>query len=431
MRMQFRLNHLFLQICVLGLVALCWAGQRESSIADDGNWPQFLGPRGDGRADHARIPLEWSEDKNVTWKTPIHGQGWSSPVIWDKQIWMGTATEDGKEFFAVCVDRDTGKIVFDLRLFEEAEPRFKHAFNSYASPTPVVEEGRVYMHFGSYGTAAIETQTGKVIWSRRDLPCDHFRGPGSSPLLYKNLLIIHYDGADVQYIVALDKRTGKTVWKKDRDVAYGTNNGDFKKAYCTPSVFTIGGVDQLISPTSKATLALNPETGEEYWRVTYGEFSATARPQFANGVFYVNTGFSKAQLLAIKAGGQGDVTDSHVLWSVKKAIGSKPTQIVVDGMIFSAADKGGIIACIDAKTGKYHWVERVGGNFTATPLYANGHVYFFDEKGTTTVVKASAKFEKVATNKLESGFMASPAVSGDALFLRTRKSLYRLETNRP
>ena len=393
----------------------------------DQNWPQLLGPNGNGRADKARLPVTWSEKENIQWKTPIHGQGWSSPVIWGNRIWLGTAREDGTAFFAICVDRDSGSIVHDLKIFDEAKPRFKHAFNSYASPSPVLEKGRAYFHFGSYGTAALDSNTGKVIWQRRDLPCDHFRGPGSSPILYNNLLIIHYDGADVQYIVALDKNTGKTVWKKDRDVEYGTNNGDFKKAYCTPSVFNVNGLPQLISPTSKATLALNPDNGEEIWRITYGEFSATARPQFENGLFFINTGFSKAQLVAVKAGGKGDITGTHIQWSTKKAIGSKPTQIVVNGLVFSAADKGGIVACIDASTGKYHWTQRIGGEFTSTPLFANGNVYFFDQKGKTTVVRASKTFELVGTNKLDEGFMASPAVSEDALFLRTRKALYRIE----
>lgn len=423
---QFLLSQNMLRIRLLLILAVGF-GFTSAKLHAQNEWPQLLGPNGDGRADKAQIAIQWSESKNIRWKTPIHGQGWSSPVIWGNQIWMGTAKPDGTEFFAVCVDKESGKIIHDLKIFDEAKPRFKHAFNSYASPSPVIEEGRVYMHFGSYGTAALDSKSGKILWSRRDLPCDHFRGPGSSPLLYKDSLIIHYDGADVQYIVALHKDTGKTLWKKDRDVEYGTNNGDFKKAYCTPGLFEVDGKLQLISPTSKATLSLNPENGEEYWRITYGEFSATARPQYADGLFYINTGFSKAQLVAVKAGGQGDITKSHIQWSTKKAIGSKPTQIVVDGLIYSAADKGGIIACIDAKTGKYHWTERIGGEYTASPLFANGHVYFFDQKGKTTVIKASRNFEVVSTNELEEGFMASPAVSGNSLFVKTKKAIYRID----
>lgn len=399
----------------------------QQSCWSDDNWPQLLGPKGDGHATNSSIPSEWSETKNVAWKTKIHGQGWSSPVIWKNQIWLTTAKEDGTEFFAICVDRESGKVIHDLKIFDESEPRFKHAFNSYASPSPVIEEGRVYVHFGSYGTAAVDTSNGKIIWSRRDLPCDHFRGPGSSPIVYRDLLISHYDGADVQYIVAMNKHTGKTVWKKDRDIEYGTNNGDFKKAYCTPGVFTIDGKDQLISPTSKATVAIDPLTGKEYWRITYGEFSATARPQYWNGLFFINTGFSKAQLIAVRAGGTGDITKTHIEWATKKAVGSKPSQIVANGMVFTAADKGGIVGCIDALTGEYHWAERIGGEFTASPLFANNRIYFFDQKGKTTVVEASKEFKVVATNQLEAGFMSSPAVSGDALFVRTKEALYRIE----
>ncbi|MDG2469110.1 MAG: PQQ-binding-like beta-propeller repeat protein [Pirellulaceae bacterium] len=414
-----------------------WLGWQTLPLAgQQGNWPQFLGPNGNGQAASAKLPFQWSEKENVAWKTPIHGQGWSSPVIWEDQVWLTTAKEDGTEFYALCVDRRNGKMLHDIKVFDENEPRFKHAFNSYASPTPVLEAGRVYLHFGSYGTAAMDSRSGKVLWKRRDLECDHFRGPGSSPILYGDLLIVHYDGADVQYIVAFNKNTGQTVWKKDRDVVYGTNNGDIKKAYCTPSIFRIDGKDQLISPTSKATLALNPSNGEEVWRVTYGEFSATARPQYENGVFFINTGFSKAQLLAVKAGGTGDVTQTNVLWSTKKAIGSKPSQIVVDGLIFSAADKGGVVACIDAATGEHHWTERIGGEFTASPLYVSrksevsekgkGQVYFFDQKGNTTVVSASSDFKRLAVNQLADGCMASAAVSGDGLFVRTKSALYCL-----
>lgn len=398
-----------------------------SARSSEENWPQFLGPNGNALASDAKLPTQWSETQNVKWKTDLHGQGWSSPVIWENQVWVSTANEDGKAFYAICLEKESGKIVHDIKLFIEEEPRFKHAFNSYASPSPVIEDGRVYIHFGSYGTAAIDTNSGKVIWSRNDFSCDHFRGPGSSPILYQDLLISHYDGADVQYVVAMNKRTGATVWRKTRDIKYGTDNGDIKKAYSTPSIFEIDGVDQMISPSSKATIALDPKTGKEFWRITYGEFSATARPQFSDGMFFINTGFSKAQLIAVKAGGSGNVTSSHIVWTAKKAIGSKPSQIVVDGMIFSAADKGGIIACIDAKTGKYHWTERIGGEFTSSPLFANGNIYFFDQKGKTTIVKASTAFETVGTNELADGFMASPAVSGNSLFLRTKKSIYRIE----
>ncbi len=250
------------------------------AFAAQGEWPQFRGPRGDGHSDARGIPREWSESKNIRWKVPVHGRGWSSPVIWGRQIWMTTATPEGKELFAVCVDRETGKIVHDVNVFDVENPPYINPMNSYASPTPVVEEGRLYVSFGSMGTACLDTATAKTIWTRRDFPCDHYRGPGSSPFVYGDLLIVHFDGYDFQYVVALDKKTGRTVWKTDRSIDYGTDDGDFKKAFCTPIVIEAGGKPQLISPGSRAAIAYEPLTGKEIWRVRFHSFSSTARGIF-------------------------------------------------------------------------------------------------------------------------------------------------------
>jgi outer membrane protein assembly factor BamB len=326
----------------------------------------------------------------------------------------------------VCLDADSGRILHDLKMRDVAEPAFCHPFNSYASCTPVIEPRRVYVHFGSYGTFAIDTEMGKTIWSRTDLPCDHFRGPGSSPILYGDLLIVHFDGFDFQYVVALDKNTGETVWKKDRGIDYGTDNGDFMKAYSTPIVIRQGDEDLLISPTSKAVLAYEVTTGEERWRVRYEGFSATARPVFDDGLLFINTGFSRAELLAIRAGGRGDVTDSHVEWRAERNIGSKPSPLLVDGLVYNSHDAG-TGNCLDAKTGEVVWQARLGGNHTASPLYADGRIYFFNEEGATTVLKPGRTREVLAVNELDDGFMASPAVTGKALILRTKTHLYRIE----
>ncbi|MBI1345230.1 PQQ-binding-like beta-propeller repeat protein [bacterium] len=391
-------------------------------------WPQFLGPTGDGHATTTGLPLTWSETENIAWKTPIHGKGWSSPVIWDDQIWLTTATEDGKQMFALCIDRDSGKIVHDLLLFENEKPSEIHTLNSYASPTPCIEEGRVYITFGSYGTACLNSHTGEVLWSRRDLPCEHFRGPGSSPILYGSLLILHYDGFDFQYIIAMDKETGETVWKNDRTIDYGTPNGDFKKAFCTPSIFNIHGRLELISPTSKACLSLNPDTGEEYWRITYKGFSATARPLYdpALDLLYINTGFSKAELCAVKTGGSGDITDSHVAWTATKSIPSKPSEVLVGDALYMVHDQGAA-TCLDAKTGEVVWQQRIGGNYSSSALLADNRIYFSNHEGQTTVIEPSREYKELAVNTLADGCMASPAVAGKALFLRTREALYRIE----
>ena len=223
------------------------------------------------------------------------------------------------------LDRDDGRVLFDVRVFQVARPEDTRQYNSFASPTPVIEEGRVYVHFGSYGTAALDTRTGKVLWERRDLPCNHWRGPGSSPILHGDLLIVHFDGFDVQYAVALDKRTGRTVWRSDRTHDFGTDDGDQKKGYATPVVIEAAGRAQLISPAAKAVLSLDPLTGRELWRVRYPQHSAAARPLFAHGLVYVASGRGKAELLAIRPDGQGDVTETHVAWKAFRGIGASPS----------------------------------------------------------------------------------------------------------
>jgi outer membrane protein assembly factor BamB len=421
----------------LSLLLVAWTAQAEE------NWPQFRGPRGDGKTDAVGLPLTWSETENVRWKTAIHDRGWCSPVIWGDQIWLTTAREDGKEMFVLGLDKKTGEILHDIKLWDVEKLGVSYHTNSFASPTSAIEEGRVYVHFGSYGTACVDTASGKVLWTRRDLPCEHWRGPGSSPILFENLLIVHLDGYDFQYVVALDKETGKTVWKVDRQVDYGTKNGDVMKAFCTPIVIdletgaTLSAAErvaptiaaprlQLISPTSKATLAYDPRTGRELWRVRYKSFSSTGMPMFGNGLIYLNTGFGKADLVAVRPDGEGDVTGTHVAWTQTKSIGSKPSQLLVDDLIFNVHDSG-IASCLDAKTGEHLWSKRLGGEFSSSPLYAEGRVYFFGEDGKTTVVRAARDYEELAVNKLDAGTMATPAVSGKALYIRTKTHLYRVE----
>lgn len=414
----------FVLVCLFALAATVPA---RPAVADE-NWPRFRGPRADGVTDGSGLPTTWSEKENVKWKTPIHGRGWSSPVVWGDQIWVTTASDDGKVDSAICVDKNDGRIVHDIKLWEnEKVSPLGNTLNSYASCTPVIEAGRVYVHFGSYGTACLETTTGKMLWQRRDLPCEHFRGPGSSPILFENLLIFHMDGHDFQYVVALDKATGQTVWKTDRQVDYGTTDGDTMKAFCTPLVIEAAGRAQLISPTSKAALAYDPRTGKELWRVRYNSFSVAATPLFADGLLFINTGFGKADLLAVKPDGKGDVTASHVVWTAKKSIGSKPSQVIVDDLIFNVHDSG-VASCLDLKTGEELWSKRLGGDFSAALLAGDGKVYFVGDGGaTTTVVRPAREYVELAANKLDEGCMASPAVTGKALILRTRAALYRIE----
>jgi outer membrane protein assembly factor BamB len=390
------------------------------------HWNQFRGPRGDGQAGSASLPLQWSESQNVAWKTAIHGKAWSSPVVWGEQIWMTSATEDGKQLFAICVDAATGRIVHDLTVFEIAEPMFCYPYNSYASPTPVVEEGRLWVHFGSAGTACLDTASGQVLWTRQDLPCDHWRGPGSSPIIFRDLLIVNFDGYDLQYVVALDKHTGKTVWKADRTIDYGTDDGDMKKAYCTCTVFEHQGRLQLVSPAAVGTVAYDPLTGKELWKVHHGGYNAAARPLYSHGMVIINIE-GGLKLLAVRPDGAGDVTKSHIVWTCNRQTPTRPSQLIVQDHLYMVNDQG-IVTCLDIKTGEPVWTERMGGRHSASPIYANGRIWLFDEENKSRVIEANpSEFRLLAVNPLDAGCMASPAVIGDALIVRTKTHLYRIE----
>lgn len=407
------------------VIILLTLGVAIGSVRAEDHWPGFRGPNGDGTSSATGLPITWSESEHVAWKTAIHGKAWSSPVVWDDQIWLTTATEDGKQLSAVCVDRNTGRILRDLIVFQPVNPQYCHPENSYASPTPVIEAGRVYVHFGAHGTACLDTETGKIIWSRDDLECYHFRGPGSSPTLYENLLFLTFDGYDHQFVAALDKQTGKTVWRRDRDIDYGTENGDYKKAFSTPTVVVSGGRAQLVSPSAIATLAYDVQTGDVLWRVRHGGMNSAARPVFANGLLYWTTG-SNGLLLAVRPGGRGDVSDSHVMWTSSRSVSQRPSPVVVGDLLFMVSDSG-VVSCLDSTTGKPIWQRRLRGQFWASPLAAEGHIYLFNREGGTIVIEAGRRFKLLAENQLDDGFWASPAVAGRSLILRTKTHLYRVQ----
>src|SRR5436190_2845538 len=399
------------------------------------NWPQFRGPDGTGNSDARGLPLHWSETRNVIWKTAIHDRGWSSPVIYGKQIWLTSANTDGRELFVLCIDRDTGKIIRDWKLFDVAQPQYVHPFNTAASPTPVIEEGRIYVTFGAAGTACIDTKTFRVVWERRDIECNHFRGAGSSPILFRNLLLMHFDGSDRQFVMALDKTTGETVWQTKRSIDFQdldqngkpVDDGDQRKAFSTPQVERINGRWEMISLGAKAAYSYDPFTGRELWRVEErGQHSASTRPVIGHGMIFFPTGFSAGQLFAVRTGGEGLITDTHVVWKVKRGVSNKPSILLVDDLIYMIGDTG-IASCIDAKRGEQVWQQRIGGEYSASPVYADRRLWFFSEDGKTTVLKPGRVFEQVAENRLGEGFLASPAIAGKAFYLRTRTHLYRIE----
>jgi outer membrane protein assembly factor BamB len=411
----------------------------ENRLKPDPNrytWMQFRGPTGDGVSDAVNIPTKWSEDNGIAWKTPIPGKAWSSPVVLGKQIWLTNATPDSKHLSAVCVDRETGKIVHEIKLFDVEKPQYIHPFNSAASPTPALEPGRLYVTFGYAGTACIDTESGKKIWERTDdeLVINHYRGPGSSPLLYKDMLVMDFDGSDHQFIVALDKRTGKTLWKTNRSVDYQDvddsgkilRDGDMRKGFSTPRVSTLGGEPVILSLGSKCFYAYRPSDGKEVWRIEdRGSHSGSSTPLVGDQFIYYCTGLGKERLRALKPGGQGVLGKDSIAWEVGKGVPSKPSPTLVDGRIYMCND-GGIASCIDAKTGSEIWHERLAGNYSASPVYADGKLYFCNEDGLTTVLAAGPKFKKLEENELDDGVMASPAVVEHSIVIRTKSNLYRI-----
>jgi outer membrane protein assembly factor BamB len=408
------------------------------------NWPDFRGPDQNGHAggmgvtNRIGLPLQWSDSENVKWKTPLPHKGWSTPVVHGDQIWLTTATPEGREFFALCVAASTGKILHNERLFhcETPEP-LGNNLNSYASGSPVIESGRVYVHFGSYGTACLDTKNFKVLWQRTDLPCKHFRGPGSSPVLFNDLLILTMDGIDFQYLVALDKETGKTIWKTDRTANWNDleadgqprGGGDFRKAYSTPLLIDVAGRKQMLTVGSKAAYSHDPATGKEIWKLNHPGFSAAARPVFDGTNAYIATGNGKGEMLCVRGDGQGDITETHVVWRNGRGFPRMPSPVLAKGLLFMVSDSG-IASCLEAATGLELWQERLGGDYAASLMYADGRVYCFGQDGKATVLKAARTYEVLMSTKFPAGFMASPAVASNALILRTKTHLYRIEAAR-
>ncbi len=390
-------------------------------------WPQFRGPDGSGHSTARGVPTQWSERDNVVWKTALPGRGWSSPVIAGSQIWMTTAVPQGQgqSLRAVCVDRQRGTLMHDVQVFAEPSPPTLNSKNSFASPTPVLDGGRLFVHFGAMGTACLDAATGQVQWKNQDLQLDHKEGPGSSPIVHGELLIVHCDGMDVQYLAALDKATGRLAWKSARSGPM-ESNPDYRKAYSTPLVIRAGGREQLLSTAADNLYAYDPATGRELWAVRYKGFSNVPRPVFGHDLVYISTGYMKPQLWAIRPDGQGDVSQSHVAWKATEQAPAIPSPILVGDNLFMVSNNG-VASCLDAHTGSLHWRQRLGGDFCASPILADGLLYYFNETGEGFVVRPAAQYELVAKNQLDAGCMASPAALDSALYVRTETHLYRLE----
>ena len=443
---------------IVGFLIFVLALTCPSRAAAESLWPQFRGPEGNGIANADDVPVEFGPSKNLKWRTPLPGKGWSSPVILGDSIWLTTAIEikpndeerkkllseageDPKHFKVRQIAKNIRLLALKLNLHDGAlkrevdltvveKPDAIHSLNSYASPTPCLDrEGRLFAHFGTFGTFCVDSGTGEILWKTR-LPLEHSVGPGSSPFLYQDLLVLICDGVDQQFVTALDKATGKEKWRTDRP-AMRAPKGDQKKAYCTPIVITPeGGKPQLVCMGSQWLVSYEPATGEEIWRLDHGSgFSVVPRPVFSEReqLIYVSTGFGKPELWAVRPNGAGDISGTDkVVWKEPKRIPSRPSPLLVDDELYVITD-GGIATCFDAGGGQNHWTERVGGNFSASPLLAGGHIYFCNHEGKVTVIKPSTSYEIAAENEIGEQIMASPAALDGRLILRTAEALYCFE----
>lgn len=382
-------------------------------------WPQFRGVDGQGHSNEKGVPLEWSETKNIAWKVPVPGRGWSSPVIAAGRVWLTTATPAKRDtsLRLMAFDVQTGRPALDVEVFKAPGSMLLNPKNSFASPTPIVEDDRVYVHFGSDGTAALST-SGDIVWKTKFV-YESQHGNGGSPALAGDLLILNCDGFDQAFVVALDKRTGKTRWRADRREPHS-------QAYSTPLLLHAGDRDQLVSVGAFAASAYDPQTGKEIWRVSYPDgFSNVPRPVYGAGLVFIATGFNQPTLLAVRPDGKGDITRSGVAWTLSRGAPLTPSPVIVGDELYVISDNG-IASCLDARTGAVRWQQRLGNGFSASPVAADGRIYFLDEDGRTTVLKAGTSGERLAVNALDGPALASIGVAEQSLFIRTASSLYRI-----
>lgn len=392
------------------------------------NWPEFRGPTGQGQAAATHLPLEWNATRNVAWKQTIPGNGWSSPVLRDNRLYLTTAVtgdEGSSELSlrALCLDTGTGQILWDREIFlrDLGAVARGHRKNSQASPTPLLTADRLYVHFGHLGSACLDLE-GAVIWRNDSVRYPPVHGNGGSPALVGNALIFNADGGSDPFVTALDKDTGKVLWKTRRPF-------EAKKpfSFSTPLAIDVNGKKQVVSAGSGVVCAYEPATGNELWRVRYTEgYSVVPRPVFGHGLIFLSTGFDRPVVMAIRPGGRGDLTTTHVVWTLTKGAPNTPSLLLVETELYMVSDAG-IATCADARTGKVHWQERLGGNYSASPVHAKGRIYFQNEEGTGIVVQAARTFRKLAANPLGERTLASYAVTDDALFIRTEQHLFKIK----
>ncbi len=394
------------------------------------DWPQFRGPLGGGHSTETGLPLRWSETENVTWKAVVPGRGFSSPVVHGGKVWLTTALEEERSLRALGFDLASGALLHDVEVFRPDTWQPSHPQNSYASPTPVAEAGRVYVYFGTYGLACLRAADGQPLWRSRELEQQHEVGPGSSPIPYRDLLIINCDGTGERYVAAVRKETGELAWKAPRSLPLEDKLGTHRKAFSTPLIVHHAGKPQVVSPGAGQVSAYDPATGEEIWRVRHDGYSAVPRPVAGLGMVFVDTGYIKPHLLAIRLGGRGDVTDSHIAWRYHWQVPANPSPLLVGDRLYMVSDWGNA-SWLDARSGRDLWRRRLRDQHVASPIYAHGRIYNWSVQGKSVVLAAGDTFRELATNHLDGGVHASPAVAESAFVVRTATHLYRIEERPP
>jgi outer membrane protein assembly factor BamB len=401
------------------------------------NWPLFRGPTGQGHSSEKNLPVQWSAQSNVLWKASIPGEGWSSPIVWNDRVFLTSATEQGTRCHVICVDRTSGKVVWDKEVFEQV-PLRKEGKNSYATPTPVTDGKSVFAVFGDGSVAAMNFQ-GDVLWTNREVQFYSRHGLGASPIIYEDLLIMPYDGSnrigtpgqypnntpeerlgwqlpwDKSFIAALDLKTGKRRWTGKRGMS--------RIAHATPVLLGENGSTQLISVAGDAIQGFNPKTGERIWTAYAQGEGLVPSPVIGEGLIFAASGFEKTTLRAVRTGGKGDVTQTHIAWEQRKGVPTQPSLIYFKGHLYGITD-GGIATCFNATDGNILWQERIGGNHCASPVCADGKIYFLSEAGETTVINAAPEFHEIAKSALNEKCQSSIAISQGNIFIRTDKNLY-------
>ena len=398
------------------------------SIATADDWQVFRGPAGDGSSTLRNLPIEWSIDKNVTWKTDLPGEGWSSPVVYKGVVYLTAAIAQSKtdetsayDLTVFGINLDNGEVRWKKTVFvQPADAPRRHQKNSHASPTPIVQDDQLYVHFGHQGTACLSL-TGEVIWKTVSIEYKPVHGNGGTPVIVDDTIVFSVDGAATAKVIALDLSNGEVRWTFDRE-----SNAPRKFSFSTPALIEVDGKRQIVSPGSDVVHGLDAETGEMIWKVKYDGYSVIPKPVFRDGLVYVCTSYNTPWIYCIDPTGKGDITETHVRWSHQKQVPHTPSIIITEGRIYMVSDRG-IGSCLDAKTGEVIWQERVGGNYSASPLLANGLIYMQSEQGDATVIEAGPEYKVVAKNTFGQRTLASYGVTDGTLLIRTSESLYCIQ----